>query len=63
MSKRGRQPQPAADLTRQERRDRRQQAERQRLSKHGKGFGLMVGNALRRRDQQTLRERPVLPDR
>ena len=62
MSLRGRPREAAADVTRQERRDRRRQADRQRLPKHGKGFGLMVRNAVRRRDQEIVRREPRDPD-
>jgi hypothetical protein len=37
------------ELTRAERRQRRQDAERQRMPQHGKGMGVMVGNAILRR--------------
>ena len=41
---------PSADeITRAERRAERRAAERGRLPQHGKGMGLMVGNALLRR--------------
>jgi len=37
------------ELTRAERRQRRLDAERQRMPQHGKGMGVMVGNAILRR--------------
>jgi hypothetical protein len=37
------------ELTRAERRQQRQDAERQRMPQHGKGMGVMVGNAILRR--------------
>ena len=39
----------ADELTRAERRQQRQDAERRRMPQHGKGMGVMVGNALLRR--------------
>ncbi|MGI8913587.1 MAG: hypothetical protein ACR2JY_07360 [Chloroflexota bacterium] len=39
----------ADEYTRAERRQRRQEAERRRMPLHGKGMGVMVGNALLRR--------------
>ena len=39
----------ADELTRAERRQQRQDAERQRMPQHGKGIGVMVGNAILRR--------------
>jgi hypothetical protein len=43
------------DLTRAERRSRRHEVERRRMPLHGKGLGLLVGNALRRRAEEAAR--------
>jgi hypothetical protein len=41
--------------TRAERRQQRHDAERQRMPQHGKGMGVMVGNAILRRAKGTSR--------
>jgi hypothetical protein len=43
------------ELTRAERRQQRQDAERQRMPQHGKGIGVMVGNAILRRAERAAK--------
>jgi hypothetical protein len=51
----------ADELTRADRRRRRQEAERQRMPQHGRGMGVMIGNAILRRAAKAARRKGPSP--